>query len=33
MYDDCQDKYEHCVKKSKEISNDRISIVFKKSNN
>ena len=33
MYDDCQDKYEHCVKKSKEISNDRISIVFKKSKN
>ena len=31
MYDDCQDKFEHCVKKSKELYRDRISIVFKKS--
>lgn len=31
MYDDCQDKFEHCVKKSKELDRDRISIVFKKS--
>ena len=31
MYDDCQEKYEHCVKKSKELDKDRISIVFKKS--
>lgn len=31
MYDYCQDKFEHCVKKSKELDRDRISIVFKKS--
>ena len=31
MYDNCQEKYEHSVKKSKEIDKDRISIVFKKS--
>lgn len=31
MYDDCQNKFEHCVKKSKQLDKDRISIVFKKS--
>ena len=32
MFDDCQDRYEHCLKKGKKIQNDiRISMVFKKS--
>ena len=29
MYDNCQDKYEHSVRKNK-LSNERISLVFKK---
>ena len=31
MFDDCQEKFEHCVKKSKNDTSDRISLVFKKS--
>lgn len=32
MFDDCQDKYEHCLKKGKKNETDtRISLVFKKS--
>lgn len=33
MYDDCQEKYEHCIKKCKNDLNPRISLVFKKSIN
>ena len=31
MFDDCQEKYEHSVKKNKSDMEDRISLVFKKS--
>jgi len=31
MFDNCQDKYEHCVKKNRKDLEDRISLVFKKS--
>lgn len=33
MYDNCQEKYEHCVKKCKTDITPRISLVFKKSIN
>lgn len=31
MTDDCQEKYEHCIKKCKQDNTPRISLVFKKS--
>ena len=31
MFDNCQEIFEHCLKKSKNDLNDRISLVFKKS--
>ena len=31
MYDNCQEKYEHCLRKSKLENQERISLVFKKS--
>ncbi len=31
MFDNCQEEYEHCLKKNKKDSEDRISLVFKKS--
>lgn len=31
MFDTCQNDYEHCVKKNKSDTQDRISLVFKKS--
>lgn len=31
MFDNCQEQYEHCVKKCKADYNDRVSLVFKKS--
>ena len=33
MTDDCQEKYEHCIKKCKQDNTPRISLVFKKVNN
>jgi len=32
MFDDCQDKFQHCLKKEKITKGPRISLVFKKSN-
>lgn len=31
MYDNCQEKYEHCLKKNKTDNQERVSLVFKKS--
>ena len=31
MFDNCQEIFEHCLKKNKNDLNDRISLVFKKS--